>query len=77
MAGEGWRQRQGEKRLDFVDRVRQAQLAENAAKAAALAAAAKPKRKRAPAKPKAAAAKAVADRIDGYDRDDIGLSPDF
>lgn len=91
MAGEGWKQRQGEKRLEFVERVRQAQLAENAAKAAALAAAAKPKRKRTPTKaapvaaatlaapkrkrtPKQAAAAKVADHVDGYDRDDVGLS---
>lgn len=59
---------QGEKWADFNARQIEHRLANTP----------KPKRKRVSrAKAEATSRRRIADRIDGYDRDDIGLSPDF
>lgn len=67
------RPRQGEKYADFKARERAFNIARDAERKRALNAA-RQRLRRAAAK---AEAMAKADIVDGYNRDDIGLSPDF
>jgi hypothetical protein len=73
MSINGMKQLQGEKRADFLARCKTAQAEANAAREALLP----PKRSRKKAAPARHEDSRVANRIDGYDRDDLGESPDF
>jgi hypothetical protein len=83
MSGEGLKQMQGEKRADYLNRVRAAQ-AEARTEYDKLMAAAYPLGKRARSKMRRLAKTdrdldriRAADHVDGFDRDDLGESPDF